>query len=102
MKSFLASSVLALALYSCTSTPKVEQTLQYPVSQKVDSVDEYFGVKVSDPYRWMENDTAKATSDWVKSENEITFGFLNKIPYRDSIKKRLETLYKYERITAPL
>ncbi len=64
-------------------------------------MDDYFGVKVSDPYRWMENDTARATADWVKSENEITFGFLNKIPYRDSIKKRLEALYSYERLTAP-
>ena len=98
------SSLFALGfifLIACNSTPKVEQTFQYPVSQKVDSVDEYFGVKVSDPYRWMENDTTKATADWVKSENEITFGFLNKIPYRDSIKKRLEALYSYERLTAP-
>jgi len=90
-----------LLLVACNPTPKVEQTFQYPVAQKVDSVDEYFGVKVSDPYRWMENDTAKATAAWVKSENEITFGFLNKIPYRDSIKKRLEALYSYERLTAP-
>jgi prolyl oligopeptidase len=102
MKSISSLSIiLGLLLYTCTSTPKVEQTFQYPVSQKVDSVDDYFGVKVSDPYRWMENDTTKATADWVKSENEITFGFLNKIPYRDSIKKRLEALYNYERLTAP-
>jgi len=101
MKPISSLSVLGLVLYACTSTPKVEQTFQYPVSQKVDSVDEYFGVKVSDPYRWMENDTVKATADWVKSENEITFGFLNKIPYRNSIKKRLEALYNYERLTAP-
>lgn len=90
-----------IVLIACNSSPKVEQTFQYPVSQKVDSVDDYFGEKVSDPYRWMENDTAKATAAWVKSENEITFGFLNKIPYRDSIKKRLEALYNYERLTAP-
>lgn len=89
-----------VALMACTAPPK-EQTFLYPAAAKVDSVDEYFGVKVSDPYRWMENDTAKATADWVKKENEITFGFLNKIPYRDSIKKRLEALYDYERLTAP-
>ncbi len=102
MKSFSLLCVLALiTLFACNPTPKVEQTFQYPISQKVDSVDDYFGMKVSDPYRWMENDTAKATADWVKSENEITFGFLNKISYRDSIKKRLEALYNYERLTAP-
>jgi prolyl oligopeptidase len=98
------SSLIAPALFllaACNSRAKVEQTFQYPVAPKVDSVDEYFGTKVADPYRWMENDTAKATANWAKSENEITFGFLNKIPYRDSIKKRLEALYNYERLTAP-
>ncbi len=78
---------------------KTRKIHSIPSAQKVDSVDNYFGVKVSDPYRWMENDTAKATAEWVKSENEITFGFLNKIPYRDAIKKRLEaTLYVVSKI----
>jgi prolyl oligopeptidase len=88
-------------LAACEPKTKTAETFLYPAAAKVDSVDEYFGVKVSDPYRWMENDTAKATADWVKKENEITFGFLNKIPYRDTIKKRLEALYNYERLTAP-
>src|SRR5277367_6104874 len=102
MKSISSLTVFVLIiLAACNPKTKVEQTFQYPVAQKVDSVDDYFGVKVSDPYCWMENDTAKATANWVKSENEITFGFLNKIPYRDSIKKRLEALYSYERLTAP-
>src|SRR5258706_11970371 len=102
MKPISSLPILGLVvLLSCNPKPKVEQTFQYPVSQKVDSVDDYFGIKVSDPYRWMENDTAKATADWVKSENEITFGFLKRIPYRDSIKKRLEVLFNYERLTAP-
>src|SRR5882672_7261102 len=102
MKSTASLSALAfIVLLACNPAPKTEQTFQYPVSQKVDSVDDYFGVKISDPYRWMENDTAKATADWVKSQNEITFGFLNKIPYRDAIKKRLEALYNYERLSAP-
>src|SRR5258706_3834697 len=102
MKSIATFLVMGLiVLISCKPSPKIEQTFQYPATQKVDSVDDYFGVKVSDPYRWMENDTAKATAAWVKSENEITFGFLNKISYRDSIKKRLEALFNYERLTAP-
>src|SRR5579859_1793148 len=94
-------AVSLFILVACNPAPKVEQAFQYPATQKVDSVDEYFGVKVSDPYRWMENDTARATADWVKSENEITFGFLKKIPYRDSIRKRLEAVYNYERLSAP-
>ncbi len=102
MKPISSLPILGLVvLLSCNPKPKVEQTFQYPVTQKVDSVDDYFGIKVSNPYRWMENDTAKATADWVKSENEITFGFLKKIPYRNSIKKRLEALFNYERLTAP-
>jgi len=93
---------VGLFLFSaCNQSPKVEKNFQYPASQKVDTVNEFFGVKVSDPYRWMENDTAKVTADWVKDQNDVTFGFLNKIPYRDVIKKRLETLYSYERLSAP-
>lgn len=75
--------------------------MKYPVTQKVDSVDIYFGEKVSDPYRWLENDTAKETADWVKAQNDVTFGFLEKIPYRETIKKRLEQVYNYERLGAP-
>jgi prolyl oligopeptidase len=84
------------------STKKEETTnMKYPVTQKVDSVDIYFGEKVSDPYRWLENDTAKETADWVKAQNDVTFGFLEKIPYRETIKKRLEQVYNYERLGAP-
>lgn len=101
MKYCLSAIVALFLLASCSKSPKVEQSFIYPASQKVDTVNEFFGVKVPDPYRWMENDTAKSTADWVKSQNEITFGFLNKIPYRDVIKKRLEALYSYERLSAP-
>lgn len=74
---------------------------QYPVAKKVDTVDTYFGVQVADPYRWMENDTTQETADWVKGENEITFGFLNHIPYREKLKKRLEELNNYEKVGSP-
>ncbi|MGB2869034.1 MAG: prolyl oligopeptidase family serine peptidase [Bacteroidota bacterium] len=79
----------------------VAQPLKYPATPKIDYADTYFGVKVSDPYRWLENDTSKQTADWVKAENEVTFSFLNKIPYRDKIKARLEAVYNYERLGAP-
>jgi len=102
MKHISIAVCVGLFLFSaCNQSPKVEKNFQYPASQKVDTVNEFFGVKVSDPYRWMENDTAKVTAEWVKNQNDVTFGFLNKIPYRDVIKKRLETLYSYERLSAP-
>lgn len=75
--------------------------MKYPVTAKVDTVDTYFGATVSDPYRWLENDTAQQTTDWVKAQNDVTFGFLNQIPYRANIKKRLEAIYNYERLSAP-
>ena len=84
------------------STKKEETTsMKYPETKKVDTVDTYFGEQVADPYRWLEDDTAKETSEWVKAQNDITFGFLEKIPYRETVKKRLEQVYNYERLGAP-
>jgi prolyl oligopeptidase len=73
----------------------------YPQTAKTDTVDNYFGTAVPDPYRWLENDTTQQTADWVKAQNEVTFGYLNNIPYRDAIKKRLEKIFNYERLSAP-
>jgi prolyl oligopeptidase len=75
--------------------------MTYPETKKSDTVDLYFGEPVSDPYRWLEDDKAQATADWVADQNKITFGYLEKIPYRESIKKRLKQLYNYERVSAP-
>ena len=97
----ICSIFLASMIMSCSTPPKPEVISQYPVSAKVDTVDNYFGVAVPDPYRWMENDTTKETADWVKAQNEVTFGFLEKIPYRDEIKKRLEALNNYEKLGSP-
>ena len=98
----LALPILALviALASCTTSEK-NTGMIYPVTQKVDTVDVYFGTEVSDPYRWLENDTSKATADWVGAQNEVTFGYLNKIHYRDVIKDRLIELNNYEKLGTP-
>ena len=77
------------------------QGLQYPHAQKDGTVDEYFGVKVSDPYRWLENDTSKQTAAWVEAENKVTNSYLQKIPFRGKLLKRLTELANYEKITAP-
>ena len=75
--------------------------LRYPETAKVDSVDLYFGVEVSDPYRWLEDDRSSETAAWVKAQNEVTFSYLKSIPYRDKIRDRLEKIYDYERLGAP-
>ena len=77
------------------------QGLQYPKAEKDGTVDEYFGEKVSDPYRWLENDTSAQTTAWVEAENKVTNAYLQKIPFRDKLLKRLTELSGYEKIGAP-
>jgi prolyl oligopeptidase len=78
------------------------QALNYPNTRKSDQVDDYHGVKVADPYRWLEDDNSAETSEWVKAENEVTFAYLNKVPYRAQVKQRLEQLFNYTRYTPPI
>lgn len=77
------------------------KTLPYPKTKKVDTVTTYFGTPVPDPYRWLEDDRAGDTKAWVKDENKVTQDYLGQIPYRDSICKRLEVLWNYEKYSAP-
>src|SRR5688572_24114869 len=100
MRSMPVLSGLLLLLVACNSQ-KETSVSNYPLTKKVDSVDNYFGQKVSDPYRWLENDTTKETGEWVKSQNDVTFAYLNNISYRDKIQKRLEKVYDYERLSSP-
>jgi prolyl oligopeptidase len=74
--SIIFALLLIAMIASCSKSPNPETVSNYPVSAKVDTVDTYFGVKVPDPYRWMENDTTKQVADWVTAQNEVTFGFL--------------------------
>lgn len=78
------------------------QALRYPHSMKGNIVDDYFGVKVSDPYRWLEDDTSKAVARWVSEQNAVTFDYLSKIPFREKIRKRLEQIYSYTKYSAPV
>ncbi|MGE5521804.1 MAG: prolyl oligopeptidase family serine peptidase [Candidatus Dadabacteria bacterium] len=73
----------------------------YPVTRKVDTINNYFNTRVADPYRWLEDDNSEETKAWVKAQNETTFEYLSKIPYRDKIRKRLQELWNYTRYTAP-
>jgi prolyl oligopeptidase len=78
-------------------------TLKYPDTKRGDQVDDYHGTKVADPYRWLEDDVreSKAVADWVAAENKVTFAYLNGIPERDTIKKRVTELWNYEKVSAP-
>jgi prolyl oligopeptidase len=92
---------VVITFLSCNKQKEQTANMKYPETVKVDTVDNYFGEQVADPYRWLEDDTSKQTADWVKAQNEITFSYLKNIPYRDKIKKRLEELFNYERLSAP-
>lgn len=75
--------------------------LTYPSTRKADQTDTYHGVKVADPYRWLEDPNAEETQRWVKAQNEVTFGYLNQLPGREKLNGRLTELWNYERYGTP-
>ena len=75
--------------------------ITYPKADKVNTVDVYFGTKVADPYRWLENDTSAQTAAWVAAENKVTQEYLSKIPFRGALLKRLTDVANYEKIGTP-
>ena len=91
MKKLLLITVLLSIFVSCKNeTEKLKTiTVNYPETEKIDTVNTYFGETVADPYRWLEDDRSKETEDWVKSQNQTTFGYLENIPYREELKERL-------------
>lgn len=93
MKPFLPAITCIVLVVACQQPEK----LQYPVTKKVDTVNTYFGVKVPDPYRWLEDDNSEETKAWVKAQNEVTFGYLEKIPYRNKIQERFTEMWNFER-----
>lgn len=77
------------------------QSIQYPKTKKVEQVDDYHGIKVADPYRWLEDANSQETKDWIEEQNKITRAYLDNIPQRDKIRKRLTELWNYEKYSAP-
>ncbi|TLM78358.1 prolyl oligopeptidase family serine peptidase [Microbulbifer harenosus] len=75
--------------------------LTYPPTRKDDVIDTYFGTEIADPYRWLEDDRSPETEAWVKTQNKVTFSYLDQIPYRDALKQRLEALWNYEKVGSP-
>lgn len=79
----------------------MQEALTYPETRKDSVIDTYFGEQVADPYRWLEDDRSDETAAWVKAQNEVTFGYLDKIPFREKLRKQLEEKWNYEKIGAP-
>ena len=103
MKQLILVTITAATIFSCKTETKTDRTIAvtYPETKKVDTVDVYFGNEVKDPYRWLEDDRSKETEDWVKAQNQATFGYLDKIPFREDLKKRLTELWNYEKLGSP-
>lgn len=96
MKRVIISFLALSFMMSCSEKP-----IQYPPTKKGEVKDTYFGTVVEDPYRWLEDDNSPETADWVKAQNQLTFGYLSKLPYRDQIKKRLTELWDYPKYGTP-
>ncbi len=77
------------------------QTFDYPETHRGEHVDNYFGTEVPDPYRWLEDENSDATKQWVEAQNELTFGYLEQIPFRENLEQRLESLWNYEKMGIP-
>ena len=99
MKNLIILSIAMALLISC-NVPSGKKIV-YPVSDKGDVRDKYFGTEVPDPYRWMEDDRSEKTAAWVTEQNKVTFGYLETIPYRNEIKDRLEKMWNHEKFTSP-
>ena len=104
--------ILISLLFACSQEPqdsnanqlvdvKIGPTIEitYPKTNKGDVVDTYFDTSVSDPYRWLEDDMSAETGEWVKSQNKVTFNYLDKIPFRKKLKARLSELWNFEKST---
>lgn len=85
-----------------SEAPTIASVDAYPETRKDTTVqDDYFGTIVKDPYRWLEDDNAEETKAWVKAQNKVTQAFLDEIPFRDTVRQRIEALWNYEKISAP-
>ncbi|WP_186434423.1 prolyl oligopeptidase family protein [Lutibacter sp. Hel_I_33_5] len=102
MKKLIIPILCTIILQSCKEEQKQRNIdVNYPETAKKAVIDTIFGTEVIDNYRWLEDDRSKETEAWVKAENEVTFNYLDKIPYRSQLKDRLEQLWNYEKVGTP-
>lgn len=95
------AALAVTALFASCNNMKQIKHLPYPQTERGDVVDNYFGVEVADPYRWLEDDNSQATAAWVAAENAVTQDYLQQIPFRDAIRERLTQLWNYAKESAP-
>ena len=111
MKKLTVSITFLLLFYAgCVAPPQssspeeskfTSSKWDYPVTRKVDATDNYHGTVVRDEYRWLEDDNSEETASWVTAQNELTFGYLDQIPFRNRIKDRLTELWDYPKYGTP-
>ncbi|MFK8164714.1 MAG: prolyl oligopeptidase family protein [Lewinella sp.] len=97
-------TLIIFSMFSCQNTDPeapAQAALTYPETKTVDTITNYFGTEVADPYRWLEDDRSAETGEWVNNQNKVTFSYLEDIPFRTALKDRLEKLWNYEKISAP-
>lgn len=97
-KTIIITTIISSVMTSFAQTSK---PIHYPGTRKDATVDDYFGTKVNDPYRWLEDDRSEETAAWVVAENKVTNAYLEQIPFRNQLKERLEQLWNYEKTGAP-
>ncbi len=101
-QNYLGITALAtVAILSSCQQKETTMTLTYPETKKEVVRDTFFEQVVEDPYRWLEDDRSEETADWVKRQNEVTFGYLDQIPYRKDLKDRLTKIWNYEKVGTP-
>src|SRR5687767_10952545 len=96
------SRLLPLLLMSATLTTAVRSAPNYPPARKSDQVDVLHGVTVRDPYRWLEDPDSPESRAWIEAQNKVTDAYLDKIPGRERLRKRLTKLWNYERFSLPI
>lgn len=105
MKKILIFCLVIIITVSCKIKKELKInepiTVTYPNTKSVDTINDYFGEDVKDPYRWLEDDRSEETAEWVKAQNVVTGNYLDNIPYRQELKDRLLEIWNYERISAP-
>jgi prolyl oligopeptidase len=97
IKLFFMMSLVLMMAGSCRHS----KNFGYPETRRVDTVDEYFGVKIADPYRWLENDTSAETAAWVKAQNEFTQKYLSRIPFRKALKDYYTNIWNFPKYGVP-
>lgn len=96
-----ASIVLLSACSTITETTVHEPTMPYPDTPTLEQVDDYHGVTVADPYRWLEQQQSPEVRAWVQAQNNLSLPYLQALPAREQLKERLTTLWNYERLGTP-